>query len=169
MRRLLPLHAFNCVIYKPPVSKARSEYTFHLGDLSGQSDHLAKSVVVARRRLSQLHVSALQALVEDIHDLGSDVTNIRILFVTLYQHPRNFKSQMKGLFVLTSVSMFDTIVPSHSRRISTLVVKLDVIAAETESATSEETCCRYSGFKNLKRLSNSSAWLLDCSHSIVAC
>ena len=70
---------------------------------------------------------------------------------------------------LTEVSMFDTMVPSHSRRNSTLVSKLDVMAAETESATRDVTCCRYRGFKNLKRLSKSSAWLSDCSHSIVAC
>jgi hypothetical protein len=64
-----------------------SEHPPNLSDLSGQSDHLAESDVVAGLRLGQLHVGALQALVQYVHDLGSNVADIRVLchIVSVYR------------------------------------------------------------------------------------
>jgi hypothetical protein len=74
----LPI-ASSTILISPPSNTTRSEGTFHLGDLSGQGDHLTKSVVVTGHRFGQLHVGALQALVKYVHDLGSDVADIRVL------------------------------------------------------------------------------------------
>ena len=81
-------------IHPPPVASltiristfksTRSEHSSYVCDLSGQGDHLAKGVVVAGLRLGQLHVGTLETLVEHVHDLGSDVADVRVLFVTLY-------------------------------------------------------------------------------------
>jgi len=61
--------------------KTYSEHSRHISDLPGQSDHLAQRAVVARLRLGELHVGALQALVQHVHDLGRDIADIRILLI----------------------------------------------------------------------------------------
>jgi hypothetical protein len=87
---ILPLHTSNCVFYNTylssPSNATCSEHPSNLGDLSGQSDHLAESVVVAGLRLGQLHVGALKALVQHVHDLGSNVADVRVLYVIFYQY-----------------------------------------------------------------------------------
>jgi hypothetical protein len=58
-----------------------SKHSRHISDLPGQSDHLAQRAVVARLRLGELHVGALQALVQHVHDLGRNIADIGILLI----------------------------------------------------------------------------------------
>ena len=66
---------------KKEEKRTYSEHSPHIGNLPGQSDHLAQRTVIAWLRLGELHVGTLQALVQHVHDLRRDIANIGILSI----------------------------------------------------------------------------------------
>lgn len=115
---------------------------------------------VVRVFLRSREVQALQALGEDVHDLGSHFADIGILHQLVFLDSK--VNRGNGRLTLRSTVYKTT--SNHARRCTMLVSRDDVTATPTDSATMGERLVRYEGFMRTNRLSNRSACWLDWSH-----